>query len=366
MTVFKKFVKKYFSPSEEIGARVNNFNVIRMIAAAMVIYGHMAHIMGLPVHTIYGQAVSSIAVKMLFILSGYLIMKSLINDSHFGRYMLRRSFRIFPGLIGVVLFAVFIVGPVATSLSLKEYFLSYGTWVYLRNIVLYPIYSLPGVFGNYTYPNAVNGSLWTLPVEFSLYLVLPALLVVFKKLRIVKWGLFVTTVVCIVGGYLRLKFPEVRFVFYGSNLPDALAILPYFFAGSFLALPEFKKYFNLQIAVFLMFVTAIFRFSSTKYEILLCVILPYAVLSFALTERPVFSKWFAKSDFTYGLYLYGFVIQQLVHHQLAKLNSSVFSLNITFAICFVLTFVCAVISWYLIEKPMQILCKKILNMSYKK
>lgn len=361
MTFLKSFAEKYFSPSKEVGARVNNFNIIRMIAAAMVIYGHMAHIMGLPVHTIYGQAVSTIAVKLLFILSGYLIMKSIMNDSHFGRYMLRRSFRIFPGLIGVVLFAVLIVGPIVTSLPLKDYFSSYGTWAYLKNIILCPNYMLPGVFGNYIYPNAVNGSLWTLPIEFSLYLVLPALLVVFKKLKIVKPGLFVTTVVCIIGSCLRLKYPEARLVFYGTNWLDALAIVPYFFAGSFLALPEMKKYLNLQIAVILMFVTAIFRLSSIKYEIMLCIILPYAVLSFALTERPVFSKWFAKCDFTYGLYLYGFVIQQLVSHQLSKLNSSVFSLNITFAICFVLTFVCAVISWYLIEKPMQILCKKILN-----
>lgn len=354
-------LKKYFSPSDEQGSRVNNFNIIRIIAAAMVIYGHMAHIMGLPVHCIYGQAVSSVAVKILFVISGYLIMKSLINDAHFGRYMLRRSFRIFPGLIGVVLFALLIVGPIATGLPLKTYFTSAETYMYLRNILLYPIYSLPGVFGNYTYPIAVNGSLWTLPIEFSLYLVLPALLFVFKRLKLVKPGLIVTTLLCIAASCISLKYFEGgRLVIYGTNWFDSLAILPYFFAGSVLALPEFKKLLNLQIAVIAMLVTAILRFNGIKYELLLCFVLPYAVLSFALTERPVFSRWFAKSDFSYGLYLYGFVIQQLIWHQLEKLNNPIFSLNVLFIICFAATFLCAVISWYLIEKPMQKLCKKIL------
>lgn len=355
-------LKKYFSFSNETGTRVNNFNIIRFVAAAMVIYGHMAHIIGQSVHCIFGQAVSSIAVKILFTISGYLIMKSLLSDANFGRYMLRRSFRIFPGLIGVVLFAVLIVGPVMTDIPLSDYFRSPATWQYLKNIILYPIYSLPGVFVNYTYSNAVNGSLWTLPIEFLLYLILPLLLVIFKKLKAVKPGLLIVTIVSIILNCVKMKyFPEARFVFYGSNWYDALAIIPYFFAGSFLALPELKNFFNLQIATLLMVLTAIFRFSAVKYEFILCFVLPYFILSIALTERPVFSKWFEKCDFSYGLYLYGFIIQQLFYHQLEKLNSPIFSLNISFLICFCITLICAVISWYIIEKPMQQLCKKILK-----
>ena len=120
MNWLKNVGTKYFMPTDATGPRTNSFNVIRIIAAAMVIYGHMSSLMGLPVHGVYGQSVSTLAVKILFIVSGYLVMKSLMSDSHFGRYMLRRSFRIFPGLIGVVLFAVFIVGPVFTRLPLSE------------------------------------------------------------------------------------------------------------------------------------------------------------------------------------------------------------------------------------------------------
>lgn len=347
--------------------RINNFNIIRIIAAMMVIYGHMSHIMGVPVHTIYGQAVSTIAVKILFVISGYLITKSLINDGNFGRYMIRRSFRIFPGLIGVVFFAAFIVGPVTTSMPIKDYLLARETWVYLKNIILYPIYSLPGVFGNYTYPNAVNGSLWTLPIEFSLYLLLPFLLLIFKKLKIVKPGLIVTLLICISADLIHLKyFPAGRFVFYGTNWPDSLSILPYFFAGSFLAIDGLKKFLNLQISGMLMVMALIFRFDDVISELLLCLLLPYFTLSFALTEKPVFSNWFSKSDYSYGLYLYGFVIQQLISHQLQKTNFKIFGLNVSFLICLAITFVCAVISWHLIEKPMQNVCKRILGRFHEK
>ena len=355
-------IGKYFSPQDAVGQRINNFNIIRIVAAAMVIYGHMSSIMGVYKHTVYDQAVSSLAVKILFVISGYLIMVSLINDDHFGRYMVRRCFRIFPGLIGVVLFSALIIGPIFTNLPLSEYFTSKITWNYLRNILLYPIYVLPGVFSDYTYPNAVNGSLWTLPIEFALYLVLPALLFVFKKLGITRGGGVFVTLLCVAADCVYTRFfPTARFVFYGTNWPDALAIVPYFFMGSLFAFPEMKKLLNLQIATLFMVLLAIFKVSSVKYELVLCFILPYFILSVAMTERPVFSRWFEKCDFSYGLYLYGFVMQQMIFHQLQKVERISSSLNLMFLICFAATFVCAVVSWYLIEKPMQNVGKMLLK-----
>lgn len=109
-----------------------------------------------------------------------------------------------------------------------------------------------------------------------------------------------------------------------------------------------------------MVLLAIFKVSVVKYELVLCFILPYFVLSVAMTERPVFSRWFEKCDFSYGLYLYGFVIQQVISHQLQERGIEA-SLNLTFLICFAATFVCAVISWYLIEKPMQNVGKKLIR-----
>lgn len=339
--------------------RANNFNIIRIVASIMVIYSHMSAIMGVPVFYVYNQAVSTIAVKIFFIISGYLITKSYMSDPNFIRYMVKRIFRIFPALIAVVLFALFIVGPVFTTLPLSDFFKDSNTWMYLRNILLHPIYSLPGVFADYTYPNAINGSLWSLPVEFAMYLALPLVVVVFKKLKFLKPGIFLTALFCLAVDILKMvRYPNFRYVLWGNNLPDWLTLIPFFFIGSFLSFKEFKKYFNLQLATALLVAGSLISVNYVKAEILLFITLPYFVLSFALCEKPIFCGWFKKCDFSYGLYLYGFIVQQILYNALKPYG---FSLNIMTLICFVGTLALSVISWYLIEKPLQRLGAKIVK-----
>ncbi len=93
------FFKQYASPVESTSLKINNFNIIRFIAAFMVIHGHMSVIMGQPKLLIVGSYVSTFGVRIFFVISGYLITKSYLSDNHFGRYMIRRTFRIFPALI---------------------------------------------------------------------------------------------------------------------------------------------------------------------------------------------------------------------------------------------------------------------------
>ena len=184
-------IKRYFTPSDEISPRTNNFNIIRFFAAFAVIYGHMSSIMGEAAFPLLGQRISTIGVKILFTFSGYLITKSYLSDPHFGRYMIRRCFRIFPAYIVLILLSALVIGPIFTSLPLTEYFAAPGTWNYIwKNLLFSPTYTLPGLFEACPYPNAVNGSLWTLPFEFAMYLILPALLWAFQKLGSQKWGIF--------------------------------------------------------------------------------------------------------------------------------------------------------------------------------
>jgi len=317
----------------------------------MVIYGHMSAVMGYGAFSVLSQHVSTIAVKIFFIVSGYLITKSYLSDSHFGRYMIRRSFRIFPALIALVLLTVFVVGPLTTELTLSEYFSNISTWRYFKNLLLSPVYTLPGVFLDGPYPNTVNGSLWTLPVEFLMYLVLPVFVILFKKLGSIKWGMGAMAVITLTVSVLYLEcFREVRLVIWGTNLPDMIPLIPFFFIGSFFSFPEMKKYLNLQLSVALLILASFAQTRESVHEVIVALVLPYFILSLALTEKPIFSKWFAKSDFSYGLYLYGFVVQQIVYRLLAPTELSV--LNVAL-ISFAVTLVIAIPSWYLVEKPMQ-------------
>ena len=97
------------------------------------------------------------------------------------------------------------------------------------------------MFTGCPYPNAVNGSLWSLPVEFAMYLILPLLLVVAKKLGSTRWGMFTMWLLSLAASVafmvLRSK-GSVLLVVWGNNLPDALPLMPYFFFGSVFSFPQ--------------------------------------------------------------------------------------------------------------------------------
>lgn len=356
------WIKGYFTPVEVTSPKTNNFNIVRFVTAFFVIYGHMSAVMGTACPLLFTQRISTIGVKIFFIISGYLITKSYLSDPHPVRYMIRRTFRIFPALLVVVLASVFILGPIMSTLSPSDYFGNPNTWRYLKNLILSPVYALPGVFTDYIYPNAINGSLWTLPVEFTMYLVLPACLLLFKKLRCVKLGLLACTVGTLVLSLLYAQyFPSWRLVVYGSNLVDALPLLPYFFLGSLCSFPQAKKVFNLQGGIALIVLAAVIApaiVSEALRELIVFLTFPYFILSLSLTDRPIFSKWFAKSDFSYGLYLYGFPIQQITYRLLASKGFSTFEMAL---ICFAITLLFAIFSWYLIEKNAQKLGQKLIK-----
>lgn len=339
--------------------RHNNINIIRFIAAAMVIYGHMAHLAGYSVPVLFGEEVSGIAVKVFFVLSGYLIMQSYMRDGHLFRYGIRRVFRIFPGLIFVCFITAFVIGPFLSDSGIRTYFSDISTYEYfIKNCIMYPVYNLPGVFTNNYYPTAVNGSLWTLPVEFSMYILLPLFIVSFKKLHILKLGIAFTGVVLMTLELIHIIwYPDWCCVIWGTNIFDGLVLAPYFFIGAVFTFPELKRALNLQWAVVLAFLAGIVVLSSYwQYELLIFLVLPYITLSCSFATPAIFGRVFAINDYSYGLYLWGFFIQQVLVSLIGIGSLSI--LPYTF-ICLIASLSCAMVSWHLIEKPGNALGKRL-------
>jgi Predicted acyltransferases len=247
-----------------------------------------------------------------------------------------------------------------SSLSVKQYFLSGGAWAYLKNIALYMNYNLPGVFGNNIYPNAVNGSLWSLPIEVAMYFILPCFIFLGKKVfKNIPASVILAVLITISATAIkRLFFADARIVFYGTNVGDGLVLAPYFFIGALFTLPALKKLLNMQVAAGLWLITSILNLSDFKIEFLLYGVLSYSVFSIALITNPAYGKWFARNDYSYGIYLYGFLVQQLAIY---FLNGQAITYNYYVLISLVVTFVLAFISWYLVEKPAQRLGKRILE-----
>ena len=78
---------------------------------------------------------------------------------------------IFPPLILCVLGIALVIGPIFTTKEPYRYYRKVWRFTW-RNILLYPSFHLPGVFTDNPSSRALNGSLWSLPVEFFCYIAL--------------------------------------------------------------------------------------------------------------------------------------------------------------------------------------------------
>lgn len=347
-------------------SRDNNFAILHFIGALMVVYGHQWALLGGSPPAWLGNSVSTLGVKMIFVITGFLITQSYLRECRFGRYMLRRLIRIYPALIFCVVGSTILLSIVSTLPS-ETYFR--WSWRYMAdNLLLRPNYALPGVFESNIYPGAVNGSLWTMPVEVSMYVVVGGLLQLllfvfpraadgrFKKPAVLLYAAFVLAV-C--GVELAYKFSgrTYRIGFWGTDWIAALDVAPYILLGSLYCVANLKQYCNLQVAVVLLVIASCL---STRYsEAVTMAVVPYCVLSFSMVEKPVFRGWFRRNNIAYGVYLWGFPLQQLM---LFILRSHVHALtpNTACIISLIPVLLMALLSHHLIERPIEGGLKKLL------
>lgn len=273
--------------------RSNNFDAVRIIAALVVIFGHAHPLSAHPDDVIFGNAVQSVAVKIFFVVSGFLVARSWESDPNLGRYLLRRGLRLLPGLALVLLLTIVVLGPIFTTLSVPAYFSHGGTWRYfVYNMLLCPIYSLPGVFVDNIYPNAVNGSLWSLPAEVSMYLLLP---VVFLTTMIDRTRRLFILATCALAWlsllYLSRSPADQQIVFGGTGSLSVADVGPYFFFGALYSVASMKRWLSAPVSLLLVGMLVLFQTpDSLLQQVGLMIVLPYAVLFFASQPIPAIGR----------------------------------------------------------------------------
>lgn len=346
-------------------SRENNLNAIRFIATIMVIAGHMGILSGNNGSTpiIFGQVIHAIGVKIIFIISGYLIASSWMADPDVIRYAIKRFFRLWPPLATCIIVSVIVVGPIFSELSVKEYLNSSMTWDYLKNVVFAIKFNLPGLFVNNPYPNAVNGSLWTLPIEVLLYIFIPIFLRCIEKLKQKDYIKIILSVcICSLSILQQKFFPnwslKIAWVYI---TPTALTLIGYYTIGMVFTIPRLKKLLNLTLATMIVLIYKCFAVGWLKNEAVLFIILPYLILSWAFAPSGKLMKILSKIECTYSLYLYGFIVQQIVIYILMVRISTNLGYNTLLIICILITYGIALFSYWLVEKPMQVLSKRIIS-----
>ncbi|WP_404290587.1 acyltransferase family protein [Microvirga sp. RSM25] len=327
--------------------RDNNFDFLRVTAALLVIYGHSQALLGIPYSRLWGTPISAMGVVIFFALSGYLVTESWQRDPRLRHFFLKRSLRIFPGLIVCVIATACLLGPSVTRLSLSDYFSNPHFARYFTNIVLWTRYNLPAVFENNVYKHAVNGSLWSLPAEFFCYIAVGAMGLGHRRLHPVVVSA-AALAVCLTGGYLMLAYHGPQIVFYATDVAQATSVMPFFMVGAVYCALKDRIPFRLDLALVLAF--SLFAIEGLGLGLALLalswVVIPYMVLAFGTQSTPVLRRFGRFGDLSYGLYLYSFPIQQLLVY-VNKTAITPGSLTISTTL---LAGTCAFASWHLIEK----------------
>lgn len=330
--------------------KINNFDFLRLLFAIFVIITHSYPLSGdkgfdgLGAVTGGNLQFSYVGVKGFFIISGYLIFQSLLRSKSWVDYFWKRILRLFPALF-IVLFLTVLLLPFVYDGTVC-YYENKKVYSYVfRNLSLIKLqYSIPGVFEKNVYGMAINGSLWTICYEFTMYALL-SVFIFFKSKRAVVGVLLVFMYVIFFVFYFLFS-SMFAFHFYDLNSTHLSELGLFFLGGSLLAFFNYGtfKFINTAIVFsgILIFVSEMFFQDSSVFRVLLW---PVFIIGIGERATPLISQVGTKiGDLSYGIYIYGFPIQQTLMHFYHLNAIELMFLSIPISMLF------GYFSWHLIEK----------------
>jgi peptidoglycan/LPS O-acetylase OafA/YrhL len=333
----------------------NSFDAIRLVLASLVVFEHSFFLrdnsLGAePLHRLtHGQMNGgNFAVCMFFAISGFLVTRSYILTDDLWRYLTKRVARIAPGFVVASLVGYVVLAPL-TAENLHGFFASQNWTVVLLKTLALQQASVEGILaGNAV--RLIHGTLWTIKYEFDCYLLVAVLGVLGLLARRRAWLVYLV----ILGSLALAQVGFFSFPIVDHGVPGLLISNPvqwpflflFFFVGSafYVYRAEVPKSALLGIAAAA--IIAITAYSGGLYWAVLIFgtyLIVYAALSSAVELR-LFGR---RADLSYGVYLYGWPVAQLLlyftHQQLAAWA--------LFPLTLLITCVVAFASWRLAEYP---------------
>lgn len=339
--------------ADGLESRKDNFLLLRIFAAVMVIYGHSFVLSPSPgandlfLRHHWGIYSGDIAVNIFFVVSGFMVSGSYLRRSNLLEFLKARVLRIVPALAVCLIVTAFVIGPIFTNLPVAEYLRLHGVSAYvIQNLKFSPkvLYTLPGVFLANVYGPSVNGSLWTLPAEFHMYLFVAIVGATgLLRNRAVLTALLVGLVVA--GVFQPALLP--LYLMWGR-------LAGYFAIG--IAVQLFKEKIEISHAGLLaaILVTYMCRDFGLYFGVF-ALALTYFCFWFGYCLRlPSIEKW---GDPSYGCYLWGWPLQQMVAAMFPHATP-----QLSFLVCASLALALGYLSWHVVER--QALRLKSLKLSW--
>jgi len=324
----------------------NFFTPLRLLFASLVVIGHAFAIAlrdaTMEPQILYHYTFSYLAVNLFFIVSGFLVTKSMVYRGDAPSFISARGLRIFPALIAHVLFVMFVIGPLATKSSLGAFF-SHPDW-YLQPLKVLTFYetnmTMPRIFETNGEPFG-SVPLWTLRYEVLAYI---GTLGVFSLgLLRKKWMVLLQFVVPSIF-WIMASWTGIM----DDLLPTFQNLLRFGIAyGLGATIYAYHDRLNLSWVILLALAAASYLLRETAViEVIVNVLLAWIVFLVAYMRLPKL-EWMQRiPDLSYGIYIYHWCILQMIFYWLP--NLTVFELT---ALAFPPTVILAALSWYIVEKP---------------
>ncbi|MCC7112797.1 MAG: acyltransferase [Burkholderiales bacterium] len=325
--------------------RDNNVLALRYLAAAGVILFHCYALTDRWIDEPLWRVApplnfGALGVQVFFVLSGVLVARSWIERPSLAAYAAARALRIYPALVAATILTIALAGA-GSALPWREFLASGATWRYLAGTATGydALAALPGAYAANPYPHAVNGSLWTLPVELRLYVAVAIAGVLGLLVRPRAW---LVASALLVGA--ALAWPDR--VPLDPRGPDTRLAALLFLLGSLATVWRARVVLSVPAAALLVVAVAVDPGGALREGPAFAVALAYVVLVVGWHPALRVPAVHRAPDASYGLYVYAFPIQQTI----VRLDRDIGPLAL-FAATLAATLALAALSWTLIEAP---------------
>lgn len=333
----------------------NNFGWLRLGMALAVVVSHAysvtdGRVEQEPWFLTTGFTLGEHAVNGFFAISGFLVTMSFVRRG-WRDYVVARLLRIAPGLVAATLVVALLLGAAMTTLDRGAYFSDPRLWRFIWGTLtsFKSAAALPGVFeaNPLQFP---MGTVWTLKYETLCYLgvIAAGFAGVLARPRLAL-GIGAALVLAVVAREIVAP--------HGAKRTETALRLPLMFlAGGLVYLFREKVPTSLPLLALALVLLVPLSFTPL-YKAALYLVTAWGVLVLSLS--PVLTGRLAEpgADLSYGVYLYGWPIQQALHALMPTLTATALLLP-----SMLLSLLVAALSWFWVEKPALGLKRRLLGM----
>lgn len=340
--------------ADGLAAPDNNFGWLRLALAVAVVVSHAGSVLtgsiaDEPGYAATGFTMGEHAVNGFFAISGFLVTMS-FERRGWRDYLLARILRIAPGFVVATLVVSLGLGTAMSSLSWSEYLSDGRLWRFIQATLagFKTAHALPGVFAQNALPFPL-GTVWTLKYETICYagVFVAGLfgLLAHRRLALALWLALIAATIL-----REVIAPD------GPKSVETALRLPLIFMTGALAWLWREKVPLPLLAVPLVLAALLIAMPTPAYKAALYVGTAWLVLVLALAPALAGRFGEPRSDLSYGIYLYGWPIQQALAALWPQAGAGTM-----LGPALALSVLVALASWHGVEKPALALKRRLLG-----